>query len=287
MSDTTQMIRRLERKVFQTGIIGGGGWQSYDLAVKADSMGGYNPDLKDSWITPQRWSMLTRQYLDGEAVEAWLDLIEAKLTKPGKTHGIAHLRSRVVVPRHSGARASRKWGSCMLGWSWRLYPTPTLVMHSRSTYLGYLADWDLLVAHKLAEKAGETVGLELEDIRFVWYLEQATLHDWRSLPWWYREENKGLLHTGNGGAQRARHTVKRFEAMDAAGRLYGDQPFTQERRTRMKFHTGTGVDGTPFMGEGSHATVDKPIALPSVKGQTLQLRYGDAEGTEVGFCDED
>ena len=267
---------------------GGGGVQRYNVACSTQSCE-YDYNLADSWVGANRWAMLTRQYVNGPALEDWLGLIESKLTKK-KAHGVAFLRSQVVKPRGT-KRISRQWGSCMIGWSFRLFPVPTLTMHSRSTYLGFLAPLDVGVAAILAEEAGTIVGLQPSEIQFAWFLEQETFHFLRSMPWWFTSPlaEDARIHRGP-GVKGGERMITRFREMDRRGVLYGDMAYAQERRYRMKLHSQL-PDGLheKFLGVGKHAEVKTNPILPAAWISKLPLVVTESSDdyVERGFLDED
>jgi len=43
--------------------------QIHDIIGQADSMD-WSFDLKDAWLTPSRWSMMAKQYIDPDDLEA-------------------------------------------------------------------------------------------------------------------------------------------------------------------------------------------------------------------------
>ena len=278
----TQRVARVNRHVTP----GGGGVQAYDVLVTADSLD-YNYDLAKSWVTPQRWSMLTKQYLNAGATDQWLDLIQSKMQKR-RAHGVAFLRSQIVKPRVTSGKPARQWGSCMIGWSFRVFPTPTLVMHSRSTYLGFLAPLDLGVAATLGEMAGKEVGLSPEEIGFAWHIDQITFHTFRSMPWWYSSpRRREWLHEGHSmAAQNANRLLRRFRKMDSEGTPYSAMPYAQERRFRMKWHEAEDIDPTPFLDE----VVSKPLPKNQsrfIKQLPFILTNTDDEEVERGYDPED
>lgn len=255
-------------------IPGGGGAQAYDLILQAESMD-YDFNLADYWVGANRWKLMTRQYVNQESLDHWHQLIDSHLSQP-KSHGVAFLRSSLVKGTKRGVRETRRWGSCMIGWSFRRFPTPHFSMHSRSTYLGYLAPLDLGVAAHLADSLTPLVGIPIEDMSFTWHIEQATFHGFRSMAWWYLDnEHRELLnHTNSDAAKKTRSMAKRFEKMDAEGVLYGDMAYAQERRFRMKWHSERGIDVTPFLGVGKKAEVKANPPLPSTSLWDLELIPG-------------
>lgn len=260
---------------------GGGGVQAYDLLIEADTST-YDYDVAKSWVTKQRWSMLTKQYLNEGAFEGWLDLISAKLTKR-RSHGVAFLRSQIVKPRVTTGKPARQWGSCMIGWSFRVFPTPALVMHSRSTYLGFLAPLDLGVAAILADEAGQVVGLEPGEIKFVWHLDQATFHTFRSMPWWYLDDkHKAQMLKGKSmAAKNARHILERFAKMDDEDRPYSSMAYAQERRFRMKWHEAEGINPGLFLLPGEKPLPKNKTVM--INDLPLTMTTPDDEEVERGF----
>ena len=265
---------------------GGSGTQLYSVAGRADSCE-YELDLADVWLTRSRWTMLTRQYLNQGEVESWLSQIESRLTKP-TSHGVVFLRSNKVSPRVTAkGDVTRRWGSCMIGFSFRRFPSPHLVMHSRSTYLGYIGRLDLGVAAKLAELAGKRVGLSPGEIGFTWFIDQATLHTLRSLPWWYSNEAATELlrdpFCGLPSVLGARKHLKRFVGQDKAGVKYGDEPYSTYRQFRMKWHAATKEPEfyQKFLGEGSVKRVVKMTRLTHTTLDELPLEMEDSSDGDI------
>lgn len=238
-------------------------------------------DLKRLWIPESRWTMMIRQYLDPNAVNAWLEKIDDRLK--GRGRGIAVLRTRMVEGRGTGRNVRRRWGSCMLNLSLRTNPTPTVSLHSRTTYFGYLAAMDITVAHVLARMAGDVVGIDPVDMQFVWTMDLAQFHGFRSLAWALGDpEIKAELDDalpdrlsikGEPGFRKALDGYARILKSDQAGILYGDEKFSSFCRIRRRFHTevmGTAHAST-FAG-GVARTVNPFPPLPSVLSDTLDLR---------------
>lgn len=214
--------------------------QVHDVMVTATSMD-YDFDLTDVWCARSRWNSLVRQYLDPTALEQWLDLIGKNLV--GGKRGLAFMRTNSVASR-AGAKESRKWGSCMLGFGFKMKPKPTLTMHSRTTYLGYIGQLDLALAHVLAREVAARLGIGVEDINFVWYLEAGQFHGFRSFAWWFQEEQTedALNHGGAAdlmcpGFKLGHKNLRKFEQLDADGVLYADMSFASQLRVRKRWHS--------------------------------------------------
>lgn len=206
-------------------------------------------DLKDMWLTEQRWNVMAKQYLDPHGLDVWLQQIEHKLNRP--VRGISFMRTRTVKGRTSGGREWRRWGSCMLGFGFRRLPVPQLTMHSRTTYLGYIGQLDLAIAHKLAELIGGITGLGVEDTHFVWHLEMAAFHQFKSLAWVYRPESRDWFENVDSSDKAEAPMVRKLARAgrdaiiraDDAGQKYGDMSWGQILRVRQRYHA-------EVMGEG-------------------------------------
>lgn len=214
--------------------------QVHDVTVTADSLD-YDFDLSDVWCLQSRWNSLVRQYIDPAGLEQFLDLIELNL-KGGK-RGLAFMRTNTVDAR-KGAKESRKWGSCMLGFGFKMKPVPTLTMHSRTTYLGYIGQLDLALAHVLGREIAARLGISVEDIRFVWYLEAGQFHGFRSFAWWFQDDNRaGRLDNPTPedlrlpGFKLGHKNLRKFQQLDRDGVLYADMSFASQLRVRKRWHT--------------------------------------------------
>lgn len=232
-----------------------------DVFVKAEQFT-WEEDLKTWWMHKQRFTTLTRQYLNPETLDIWLDSIEAKLSKK-RAAGVAVMRTNMIgVRRNKGAAGAswRTWGACILSLSYRAAPTPQITMHSRSCYLGFLSVLDMSVAYQAARLIAERVGIDVSDISFLWHIEAAQLHPFKSLPIFLRNEDTvDFLINGNNQMVSpafimARKAVSKIFTDDDAGLSYGDVVFAQYRRARKRFHTEVmGYDyGEPFS-HGNHA----------------------------------
>lgn len=252
----------------------------------------FEADLKRYWIPPSRWRMMVRQYIDPSALDDALDKIEERMSGPkyggSKGNGIGVLRlgehdednpdddalmasldydadditvlkTRMVQGKGVGRGIRRRWGSCMLNLSFRKNPVPTVSLHSRTTYFGYLAILDMAVARTFATECAEVCGIKVEDIRFVWSLDLAQFHGFRSLAWILGDPDMhqqliedvpnrfsypGRCADGNQpGWRRCIDGFSRIVRSDEAGILYGDGSFSSFERVRRRYHTEVmGID---------------------------------------------
>lgn len=262
--DITALNQGLTRKMVyatpdELDVINTMDFQLNNVMVKAESCE-YDFRLKDVWVTKNRWTSLVRQYLDPVALEGFLDQVGAKLK--GKKRGIAFLRTQMVKRRTTASNNKewRRWGSCMLGFSYTALPKPQITLHSRTTYLGYIGQLDLALVHVLAREIGLRVGLEPKDIGFVWIIDGAQFHSFKSLAWFFQTEYdrkrlQKVRHTEELKKKhpvlwRAQHRYLEYVAMDDEGKLYCDLSFSQQLRIRRRLHTEVmGPEyGLPFEG---------------------------------------
>ncbi|WVX87830.1 hypothetical protein SEA_BILLDOOR_48 [Gordonia phage BillDoor] len=210
--------------------------------LEADSMK-FNYDLKRIWVPPSRWTMMIRQYLDPEEVTQWLNLIDKRLVKANKP-GRPVLRTNTVASRTGGKSTVRNLGSCMLTLSISLTPKPTITLHSRACYVGYLSPLDMGVAYHLGRLAADVVGIPLESFRFVWFIETAQFHQFRTIAFALgdpeqRERFLRLPETPERvcHARSLKH-FNRWRQQDAEGVLYRDmQKFVSYQRLRKRYHS--------------------------------------------------
>lgn len=267
----------------------------HNLVLHADSFD-WEFDLKRLWMPRTRWTMMVRQYIDPDALEDWRVKVADRLT--GRGRGIAVLRTRTVQGKGSGRGVRRRWGSCMLAMSYRTNPVPTVTLHSRTTYFGYLAAMDITVANALAWEACNITGIHPGDMQFVWNLELAQFHGFRSLAWPLGDnvlrrrmeadvDNRlSISAKERPGYRKALDGLDRILRSDRAGKPYGDEAFSSFARVRRRFHTEAyGQEyGQQFAGGSLNRGGKGPFPpLPSVPVSTLDfsvLAQGTASGTD-------
>lgn len=248
--DITQLNREVTRRLVygKPDVINATDTQLHDVLVRAESSA-FDFDLKNVWLTENRWNALVAQYLDPTALNLWLKLIEEKLDGPRK-RGVAFLRTQNVKTQTNATtgREWRRWGSCLLGFSYRARPQPQIALHSRTTYLGYIAQIDLALASILARTIAERLKIvEGQDaIAFTWHLEAGQFHAFKSLAWFYADPNDRRKIEGVTATPAlkkkyptlylARRTLEKFEQEDAEGKGYGDHNFNQMLRIRRRWH---------------------------------------------------
>jgi hypothetical protein len=260
-------------------------------------------DLRDLWLTRARWTAMIRQYINPIALETWVNSCGDKLK--GRKRGVSIMRTNEVRQRSSpkknaddGNRTWRTWGSCMLALGYRAMPYPQITMHSRTSYLGYIGALDLSVAYVCAGLIAGQVGITPEDMRFVWHLESAQFHAFKSLAYLLNddirrnefldlkvgEDEKRDLYTKRESPALyiSRKWMNSFEKEDLEGKRYGDMNFGQTRRIRKRYHTEVmGYDyGAPYEGGGHNSASQnkrfKPLPSTPVTELTFANLYSSA-----------
>lgn len=206
-------------------------------------------DISRFWIPPSRWTMMVRQYLDAEEVKQWVSLIS-------KRAGVKHanrmvLRTRTVAARSAGNATTRSLGSCMLSVSCSLQPVPTILLHSRTGYLGYLSPLDWSVAYHCGRLAASTLGMELTEFRFQWFAETIQYHRFRTIAFPLgdtaeRQQFKVMarLHQEDGvlpeypALHRNWEQFQKWLRADKAGITYnGLSNYRSSQRPRKRYHS--------------------------------------------------
>lgn len=271
----------------------------------------FDYDLKRLWVPPTRWTMMVRQYIDPDALADCLAKIEERMSGPryggAKGRGIAVLRTRLVQGKGTGRGVRRRWGSCMLNLSFRRNPVPTVTLNSRTTYFGYLAMVDMAVARTFAQRCAEITGIDVADIEFVWHLDLAQFHGFRSLAWMLGDDQirtdleadapnrldfSSRMAPGNQvGWRKALDGYARIKKSDDAGTLYGDESFSSFARVRRRFHTE--VFGPEYAAQFEGGTRNKggkagfPV-LPSLMVRDLDFSALEGRSSQDGVdWDED
>lgn len=234
--------------------------QQHLVVAEADSMD-FDFDLKSSWLTKQRWSMLVRQYIDPQDLEQWIGRITSKIGL--KERGIAVMRTKTVKPRGGEAtghtnKQTRTWGACMLSFSYKAVPKPTIVLHSRTSYLGYVGGLDMGVAYMLGKYVARELGIPVDAISFVWINEATQWHFFKSMSFllnnpdpekaaqfrrllldpaddFTREEK--LLVIDHPAIHGSRKWIQKVVREDAEGRTLGALTYNTFRRVVRRYHT--------------------------------------------------
>lgn len=257
----TQMCESLIRSpADRLSVISNVDVQQHNVMGYAESLE-WDFDLKSMWLTPSRWTMMIRQYLDPEEVQAWIERCTGTIGTKGR--GIAVLRTKTVKPRGGAAtghtnKETRRWGSCMLAVSYKAKPTPQITLHSRTSYLGYIGALDLTVAWMLGRYLSEAMGIPLSSISFLWMNEAIQWHNFKSMAYMLNNPDPQLRRTyrrvltkklaglepeevallGDSPAiHLTRDWLKKVRIEDARGLTYGDMNYNTYRRIRRRWHT--------------------------------------------------
>ena len=280
--------------------------QQHNVIGHANSMV-WDFDLKSMWLTKSRWSMMVRQYLDPELVQNWLDLGSTRIGHKGR--GTAVMRTKIVLPRGGAAtghtnKETRRWGSCMLSLSYKAIPEPTITLHSRTSYLGYIGALDLTVAWMLGKYMAQEIGLDHEKMHFTWMIESIQWHNFKSLAWalnnkdeLIRKRMRRLLIKPlskldeseryeleiSPALNMSRKWLRKIMLSDAQGETYGDMSYNTYRRIRRRWHTevlgydrAKDFEGWSYYKQGPKAGEQKEFfkayqPLPSCHADTLDL----------------
>ncbi len=161
------------------------GTNQYNVFLEADSAE-YDFSLREVWLNAARWTRLVREYID--PIDATLFVRNAReiLATKGKNGVITNMPFRPVERR--GDLRRHKWGNCLLAATFRGTPgsrvPPTLTVHSRVSYNGYMLGMDMGVIHVLAREISEG---EPNLIRVQWHLDVTQFHSFKSLPYLYTQ----------------------------------------------------------------------------------------------------
>lgn len=230
--------------------------QIHNVVAQAESMA-WTFDLKNMWLTPSRWSMMAKQYIDPEELKAWIEVCAGKIGVRGR--GIAVMRTRIVLPRggpEKGNKETRRWGSCMLAISYKAKPRPQITLYSRTSYLGYLGALDLSVAWMCGRYLAAAMGIKVEDIAFVWMNEAVQYHNFKSMAYLLNhpdEEQRADYRTMLMEKKMSRRLADEIKAspalrltrkwladvicQDDEGKTLGDMSYNTYRRIRRRYHT--------------------------------------------------
>lgn len=290
--------------------------QIHDVIGVADSME-WDFDMKDMWLTKSRWTMMVNQYIDPEEFQAWLNQITSKIGT--KKRGICVMRTKTVAARGGEAtghtnKETRRWGSCMLALSYKAVPTPTITLHSRTSYLGYIGALDLTVAWMAAKTLADAMGVDVKTFKFVWMNEAVQWHNFKSLafvlnhpdekrrkayrrlmmkPYKKLKPKEQDVLDNSPALTLSRKWLAKVIKEDKDGVTYGDMTYNTYRRIRRRWHTE--VHGLEFAqqfegwsrwksGEkkGKKKEYFKAYGpLPSVKAHTLDFSMLTKKGVDL------
>lgn len=161
------------------------GTNLYNVILEADSAE-YDLNLQDLWLNKARWTRLIREYVDPVDTTLFVRNAREILEEKGKKGVITNMPFRPVERR--GDLRRHKWGNCLLAATFRGTPgsnvQPTLTLHSRVSYNGYMLGMDMGVAHVLAR---EITNGRPDLVRIQWHLDVTQLHSFKCLPYLYTQ----------------------------------------------------------------------------------------------------
>ncbi len=161
------------------------GTNMYNVFLEADSAE-YDFNLREVWLNSARWTRLVREYIDPIDATLFVQNSREILERKGANGVITNMPFRPVERR--GDLRRHKWGNCLMAATFRGTPDssvqPTLTIHSRVSYNGYMLGMDFGVVHVLAR---EITGGEPDMVRVQWHLDVTQFHSFKSLPYLYTQ----------------------------------------------------------------------------------------------------
>lgn len=152
---------------------------TFDNILSAESTH-YNLDLgKHLDLKPARYTKLLRDYLDPSAVHRFLQRSKDIATGRAKPGATTALQTRPIRPTDT----KHRFGNCILGFTFRNDPTPTIAIHSRTAYITHIGLLDAAIAQALANEISRRVETPSDSARFVWLSTSLQFHTMKSLPW--------------------------------------------------------------------------------------------------------
>jgi hypothetical protein len=116
-------------------------------------------DLGDIGLTPTKWTKFTGQYVDVESLHAWINN-----AMNVKTYD-SLWQFKDIPPNFGGRKAVHQWGKCLLAFSFRRKPKPTLTLYTRAQSVGFSGVADYALAHFVAKKLAQRMGIDQRKIR--------------------------------------------------------------------------------------------------------------------------
>jgi hypothetical protein len=220
-------------------------------------------DLREVWLNPQRWTRLTREYLDGPETTDFIKRSRIILNDKGRSGVITNMHFKGVT-RYD---RKHKWGNCLLAATFRGSDRndkvqPTLTVHSRVSYNAYMLGLDMALVHVLAREISEA---EPRRIRLQWHLDVLQLHSFKCLPYLYTQPDlmqvlvEGELHDPDpmGLTMIQRYPTWRSISrwwdkvleFEASGKTVEEEkygPFKRIRRRYEEYKQGILVPSTPL-----------------------------------------
>lgn len=173
-------------------------------------------------------------------------------------------------------------------------------MHSRTSYLGYIAALDITVAYCLAKEIAARTGVPPEEMQFVWQLEAAQFHPMRSIAYFlnYSKNREFFLgvepdRESCPGVYHSRKWFSQIQRMDEEGLPYSDMTYSTFCRIRKRYHTE--VMGLDYADRFANDKVKVFQPLPPLRTGALEIRFSkkhariepDLDQVELNYDGED
>ncbi len=212
------------------------GTNMYNVFLEADSAE-YDFNLREVWLNSARWTRLVREYVDPIDATIFVQNSRKILDGKGKNGVITNMPFRPVERRSDLRR--HKWGNCLLAATFRGTPgsavAPTLTIHSRVSYNGYMLGMDMGIVHVLAREISEG---EPDLIRVQWHLDVTQFHSFKCLPYLYTQpdlmEELDLMRPDDAGefGSHAQFLIKRYPTWKSISRWWATVlKFEEEGKT--------------------------------------------------------
>lgn len=227
---------------------------AYDHQLRADSM---EFDI-DVWrhlhLTKNRFPALQRKYLNEEEYQKFLTRCQQVVKQKGT---VTQLNAVASAPR--GINVFKKTGNfakggCILGWVFRIDKItgqPVFSMHSRTSYIMYLAGLDLALCYCMCKEIGRELGFTVEDFAFRWHVDSLQVSHMQSVAYTYnRPEFMRAIRSPRRypdaeypTIKLMRNTVNKFIEKMEAGMDPWDEAYKQMARYRARFESRVKGDG--------------------------------------------
>ena len=224
------------------------GTNLYDLTLKCDDVVSNNFDIgKELWFKQARWTNLIRSYLDPELTSRFI-LASRKIAYEVGNKGIV---TEMQFRGNARSDKKHKWGNCLLSASFRgqfdSHITPTLVFHSRVTYMGYISGLDIALASVIAKYIEYDGHFDGQKVEFIWKLDVSQVHAFKTLPWLYANPDlfKRVMELNTPTAERIKKwhdTVLRYES---EGKTIEEEIYGPFRRVRQMYDLSNNNERKP------------------------------------------
>ncbi len=229
------------------------GTNLYDVTLKSTSLHNDFDIGYDLWFLQGRWTNLIRSYLDPEITSRFIKASREIYNEVGNKGIVTEMQFR------SNKRSAKKhkWGNCLLSATFRgqldSHIKPTLVFHSRVTYMGYISGLDIGLASVLASYIGDP-----KEISFQWKIDVSQVHAFKTLPYLYANPQmfEQVLELNTPTARRIQKwhdTVLRYER---EGKTIEEEIYGPFRRVRTMWDLSQKGEQKPSL-QVNNLTLDK------------------------------